>query len=424
MRMEERRAPMRHPLERERGRASPDWVCGRNELPLVRRATGSDEFPDRTEARRDPRLYRKGEEDHSLQAPVAVNPVQIMDEHAYCQRKTLWSSELEPQKSLPEKKTPVSRSELRASCFLSFASRGRQRKPLVAGGNRASQQSAMESQKPTSEVPPKRPASLVPAHTKVSVPAHPEVKKETESPAHSTPEKAESLEAVDTPPPSRGGRHATRVPSLSFDDNLNVYLDNFTLDLDTDSDSSEDESFGEDSCLVVSLPSSLVLRDSLAGLGSSHNPGQGAQSDNHDRMAEDPMSPLGSACGSLKLRLKQYPSNRIRLRNGRVLPPSTLAIYASRKGQQGEAEEGSPSSTTADENDSRELEQLEGSDMESLGDGGDGDWENGHLESDESSFEIPDSASTTPDKTDNPGNWTQPTRRGKRRRRKTNFFVS
>ena len=118
-----------------------------------------------------------------------------------------------------------------------------------------------------------------------------------------------------------------------------VCIEGFELDLDTEPENSDDdlEDEVEDGRLVVSYPSSQL-----------DVPDGGAQGQKHSKWSVIPTGsiriklskvPTGEVCSTNFVKEEpeqstkaKLPTNRIQLRNGRLLPPSSLAFYASHKG--------------------------------------------------------------------------------------------
>ncbi len=412
LRGDERRASRRHPLEHDPGRSSPSG--GRHEDFVMRRAVVSDGYLKRNDTWRDPRLHRNGGEALRLLQPV--NSVQIMDEHSYCQRKTLWRSELDPLTKSSEKIVPTPQ-QVNGSCFLSIAPKGPQSRRPLSTELSLIQKPAVDC-KQTSEIQPKSASSPVSPDIKGWA-GMPEVK-EMETPPHSTPVKSEGCLPVESLTfgqylSREGLPKETRPFSLLPEENR---VCDFTLDLDTESESEDELHLLEESSLVVSLPNSrlAVPKEGVASLSSKHAP------ELRVKLEKGSEDSLPSTSGTLKLMLKQFPSNQIRLRNGRVLPPSTLAIYASRKGPRGD-QDSSPSPSPEEEGGNESL--LVSSDFEDVMEyREEEEKEEDPPESDDSSFEAPISAPSADGRSGNPGTGKRSLRRGKRKRRKTKFLVS
>ena len=124
-----------------------------------------------------------------------------------------------------------------------------------------------------------------------------------------------------------------------------VCIEGFELDLDTEPESSDEESEEDldDGCLVVSyqlndVPDGGVQQPSkwfITPTGTNKIKISKISADVKEELCEQANKPTQI----------KFPSNRIQLRNGRVLPPSTLAFYASRKGQNSRSNTVTPSSS-------------------------------------------------------------------------------
>ena len=124
-----------------------------------------------------------------------------------------------------------------------------------------------------------------------------------------------------------------------------VCIEGFELDLDTEPESSDEESEedADDGCLVVSyqlndVPDGGVQQPSkwfITPTGTNKIKISKISADVKEELCEQANKPAQI----------KFPSNRIQLRNGRVLPPSTLAFYASRKGQTSRSNTVTPSSS-------------------------------------------------------------------------------
>lgn len=102
-----------------------------------------------------------------------------------------------------------------------------------------------------------------------------------------------------------------------------VSLEGFVLDLDTEPDTSEEEAAASPDSAAAIASAQWGQGDHWSGIST----GSGELHISKLLQGADVKDE-----GSLKISLRQFPSNQIRLRNGRVLPSSTLAIYATRKG--------------------------------------------------------------------------------------------
>ena len=352
-RNEERRYPLRYKLQQ-------------NQLTdnSMRKAYGyqrKDGFG--LESIRDPRLHRKAGIQPAPQLAL------IFKEHSYCKRNALACSELEP---VPEKSTP-NLQQPSESCFLTTMApvQAQRRKvaaitrkdevaPPVGKGSGKSLAKLNET-----KVVPSSNAPSIPNETTAKViqgPSKPSENKIVQSKSisntrsvqngivpkeESVPEDDKSklgdkivrtdedkVNRIKTAPvfPNRV-RSLPLTPSsdITFRHlSQRISLDGFELDLDTEPETSEDEAMKvEGGSLVVSLSSShLEMPEgqqpnlwSVTATGSS-------------KIRLSKLSSDAVAAASLKLSLKQFASNRIKLRNGRLLPSSTLAIYASRKSRQ------------------------------------------------------------------------------------------
>ena len=476
-RPDERRGTTRHQLGMERGGGKSRYEG----YPSHRSSSLDSPVSERAEyAMRDPRLHRSKGGGSSMAYRVS----QILFEHSYCKR--IAGSELEPISG----KTEPDLQQHAASCYLSI---------LPTSGSRSMQRPTPSSSTPksactTSTVTPSsapQPVAVTLTSILKPVPSTTTVHKPAPAPTapvqdESTPPPSKKVENVpkeersqtdsgsvkcDEIVPSSSGLHRRHEDMSPVFDPVNVRpnqlrmvklsekkevenvdtpqsprpsLVGFELDLDTEPDSSEDEStMHVDGPLIVSFPhfdrqwSVTTLESGMRIKFSRMNQPCEAEED-------------GGQARAVKMKLKQFPGNRIQLRNGRVLPPSTLAIYASRKGPGQKDSLTTPEGSPGDHILTRRTRSGARFAPEAEDDGGisaesdyeaDGEFparegfesitvKHEPLDSDESEFDMPsferDLTPSSPVEGERNSEETQrtPTRKRKARRGKTRFFVS
>ena len=129
---------------------------------------------------------------------------------------------------------------------------------------------------------------------------------------------------------------------------IEVCIEGFELDLDTEPESSDEESEEDvdDGRLVVSyqlndVPDGSVQQSSKWFITpTGNNKIKISKISTTDVSVKEELCEQPNAATQIK-----FPSNRIQLRNGRVLPVSTLAFYASRKGPNSHSNTVTPSSS-------------------------------------------------------------------------------
>ena len=191
---------------------------------------------------------------------------------------------------------------------------------------------------------------------------------------HDTPKetdcKLEHMDTTEQPKDSQVSHHQVRrvldsdilqvengfIPSIGVDStstgshqlSIEVCIEGFELDLDTEPESSDEESEEDvdDGCLVVSyqlndVPDGGVQQSSKWFITpTGNNKIKISKISTTDVSVKEELCEQPNTATQIK-----FPSNRIQLRNGRVLPPSTLAFYASRKGPNSHSNTATPSSS-------------------------------------------------------------------------------
>jgi len=134
-----------------------------------------------------------------------------------------------------------------------------------------------------------------------------------------------------------------------------ICIEGFELDLDTEPESCDDDMEDEDERLVVSYPSSqLDVPDGGGGVqGQKHSKWSVTKTAVHGsirlKLSKVPTGDVSLTFVKEEPEMKspkmKFPTNRIQLRNGRLLPPSSLAIYACQKGPNFHNNTSTPSSS-------------------------------------------------------------------------------
>ena len=296
--------------------------------------------PGRTDSMRDPRLQRNKNITQPAKSPSAA---QVLREHSYFLERVSY----EPQPNLQQKPS--------GSCYLSRITKpGSQKtKPaaqkVVATPSEKPQAGSVPLSRNQSELQSKS-ESVSAAHDKDSTPAQESssaleetIKKEPESPQMTMP--PEQLEDIAKKDDLKGSQtigsdsnhleasdfrvqqlsSRSTVESLHEADECDppspkFSMEGFDLDLDTEPDSSGEEEGGlGNGSFMIHVPNSVLPTHWAITPADESRPRLPRMG--HDEASSEP----------LKLSLKKYQANRFQLRNGRVLPPRTLAFYASQK---------------------------------------------------------------------------------------------
>ena len=129
---------------------------------------------------------------------------------------------------------------------------------------------------------------------------------------------------------------------------IEVCIEGFELDLDTEPESSDEESEEDvdDGCLVVSYQLNDVPDGGVQQPSKWFITPTGNNKIKISKISTTDMSIKEELCEQPNTGTQiKFPSNRIQLRNGRVLPSSTLALYASRKAPNSHSNTATPSSS-------------------------------------------------------------------------------